>query len=103
MLENLVQLLLWYTGVLFVDAADLRHHLLEILELIFDFGHLTPATGGQLVDEHGGFGCDEAALANNADERAGGCSGALHDGVDRYTTGLDGVHGREGGEHGPAE
>jgi len=55
------------------------------------------------MDEHGGLGCDEAALANDADERAGGRSGTFHDGVDRYTAGLDGVHGREGGEHGPTE
>ncbi len=103
MTEQLIQLLFWYAAVLLVDVAQLRHHLLQILELVLNLGHLAPYTGGQLVNQHGGLRCDEPALADNTDERACGCGGALHYGVDGYTTGLDSVHSGEGSKHGPAE
>ncbi len=103
MTEQLIQLLFWYAAVLLVDVAQLRHHLLQILELVLNLGHLAPYTGGQLVNQHGGLRCDEPALADDADERARGCGGALHNSVDGHTTGLNGIHGRAGSEHGSTE
>ncbi len=103
MTEQLIQLLFWYAAVLLVDIAELRHHLLQVLEFVLNLGHLAPYAGGQLVNQHGGLRCDESALADDADERTRGCSGALHNGVDGHAAGLDGIHGREGGEHGTTE